>query len=85
MSIKSAKSFIERMDTDAEFTKLAMEQKGKEKMAAFLKAAGYEFSKEEYNDALKSVHGTELSDDSLDNVAGGSMGFRRVVNRNLFF
>lgn len=39
MSVESAKAFIEKMNTDKEFAKRAMEQRGKEQVAAFLKSA----------------------------------------------
>lgn len=71
MSMESAKSFIERLNTDAEFAKRAMAQKGKEQITSFLKESGYQFSKAEYNDAIKSVQGTQISDESLDKVSGG--------------
>ena len=80
MSIESAKSFIERMNTDTEFAKRAMEQKGKEQIATFLKAEGYEFSEEEYREAMGLKNGTELSDESLDNVSSGyGMGISFVT------
>ena len=71
MSIESAKAFIERMNTDAEFAKRALEQRGKEHIASFLKAEEYEFSEEDYKEAFKSTSGCDLGDDSLDKVAGG--------------
>lgn len=37
MSIASAKSFIERINTDAEFANRAMEQQSKEKFDEFIK------------------------------------------------
>lgn len=78
MSLESAKSFIKRLHTDTEFAKRAMAQKGKEQLASFLKESGYQFSKAEYTDAIKSVHGTQISDESLDKVSGGiSIGHER--------
>lgn len=44
MSLESAKSFIERLNTDSEFAKRAMAQKGKEQITSFLKESGYQFS-----------------------------------------
>lgn len=66
MSIESAKAFIEKMNTDAEFARRTGEQRGKEQIASFLKAEGYKFSEAEYEEVA-----TELSDESLDNVVGG--------------
>ena len=70
MSIESAKAFIEKMNTDAEFAKRAMEQRGKEQIAAFLKAEGYEFSEVEF---CKEMQGSQLSDEQLDAATGGGL------------
>jgi len=75
MSIESAKAFIEKMNTDAEFAKRAMEQKGKEQISAFLKAEGYEFSEEDFKAASECLAGTELSDENLSSVTGGHCAF----------
>ena len=73
MSIESAKAFIERMNTDTEFAKQAMELEDKEKLATFIKEAGYEFKKEECCEVIEAVYGNKLNDASLDNVVGGNM------------
>ena len=73
MSMESAKAFIERMNTDSEFAKRAMEQRGKEQIAAFLKAEGYEFLEEEYEAVSQALGSEELSDEQLDAVAGGRL------------
>ena len=72
MSIESAKAFIERMNTDGEFAKRAMEQRGKEQIVAFLKSEGYEFSKEEYKAGSQALGSEELSDEKLTAVVGGN-------------
>ena len=81
MGIESANAFIEKMNTDAEFAKKAMEQRGEEQIAAFLKAEGYEFSKEEYEEEYEAgrqaLGSCELSDEQLDAVAGGGIIYMR--------
>lgn len=67
MSSESAKAFVAKMKTDAEFAKKVMECKGKEAREAFVKKAGFEFSAED----LKAST-AELTDEELEYVAGGS-------------
>ena len=74
MSIESAKLFIERMNTDSEFAKRAMEQRGKEQIAAFIEAEGYEFSEADFNNALSADGNCKLSDEQLSSIAGGYCG-----------
>ena len=73
MSIESAKSFIERMNSDGEFAKRAMEQSSREQFVAYLKSEGYEFSEEEYDAGSQALGACELSDEQLDAVVGGSI------------
>jgi predicted ribosomally synthesized peptide with nif11-like leader len=63
MSIESAKEFLKNMVL-AE--KIKQVKDDKEKVKQLIKEAGYDFTDEE----LKQVS-SELSDDDLDNVAGG--------------
>lgn len=65
MSIQSAKTFVERIKTDEEFSKKIKECKNREERMAFVKAAGFDFSIEE----IKKVE-EEISDGELDMVAG---------------
>ena len=82
MSLDQARLFIERMKSDEAFRNriIAIEDVDARLVAA--SEAGFEFTKEE----LKDVHG-ELSDDELDQAAGGSwacliqMGPRWVESR----
>jgi predicted ribosomally synthesized peptide with nif11-like leader len=67
MSSESAKAFVEKMKTDADFAKKVMECKGKEAREAFVKNAGFDFSVED----LKTSK-AELTDEELELVAGGS-------------
>jgi predicted ribosomally synthesized peptide with nif11-like leader len=67
MSIESAKAFLERVKNDEDFRKETEEQASAEERIKFVKAQGFDFTKEEI-DSLKS----ELSDEELDAVAGGA-------------
>jgi predicted ribosomally synthesized peptide with nif11-like leader len=68
MSVVSAKAFIEKMKNDEDFRKKLVGLKdGKERMN-FVKAEGFDFTKEEI-EKVKEEQG--LSDDELDMVAGG--------------
>ena len=72
MSIESAKAFIERMNTDEEFAKRTMEQRGKEQIASFLKTEGFEFSEDEFKEGMQTLGKGELTDEQLSEVAGGA-------------
>ena len=63
MSIESAKKFLDNIILSEKINKA---KDDKEKVKQFIKEAGYDFTDEE----LKQVS-SELSDDDLDNVAGG--------------
>lgn len=68
MSVISAKAFIEKAKNDEEFkNKLSALKDGKARME-FVKAAGFDFTTEELT-KVKEEQG--LSDEELDNVAGG--------------
>ena len=66
MSIDSAKAFVERMKSDAEFRTKINEAKDPEEAKKLIADAGLDFTKEEYDEVR-----TELSDDDLAQVAGG--------------
>jgi predicted ribosomally synthesized peptide with nif11-like leader len=71
MSVISAKAFIEKVKDDEDFReKLGELKDGKERME-FIKAAGFDFTKEEIA-KIKEEEG--LTDEELDNVAGGCGG-----------
>jgi predicted ribosomally synthesized peptide with nif11-like leader len=65
MSLESAKAFIDRMNSDKEFAKKLFECKGEAAQKAFIEAAGYSFTREEFNELV------ELSDEQLEAVSGG--------------
>lgn len=66
MSIESAKACIERMKTDEDFAKQVGGCKDADTRMAIVRAAGYEFTPEEIRKVSE-----ELTDDELDDVAGG--------------
>lgn len=55
MSIESAKAFIERMKTDAEFRRRIAEAESPEVRARILKYEGYDFTDEELDSLKKEV------------------------------
>ncbi|MDD2582923.1 MAG: Nif11-like leader peptide family natural product precursor [Desulfuromonadaceae bacterium] len=67
MSIESAQTFLERMKTDEEFAKNVTECKDSEARMSYVKEAGFDFTLDE----VKTVT-NELTDDMLDQVAGGT-------------
>ncbi|MCP4289400.1 MAG: Nif11-like leader peptide family natural product precursor [Gammaproteobacteria bacterium] len=66
MSIESAKAFVERMNTDDDFRKELDEKSSGEDRMQFVKANGFDFSKEEF-EQVKS----ELSEGELESLSGG--------------
>lgn len=66
MSIESAKLFLERVKSNAEFAKQVAEIKDQDSCMAFVKNAGFDFTDAE----IAEVMG-ELSDGELDAVVGG--------------
>ena len=67
MSIESAKAFLERIKNDEDFRKSVGEIATSKERMEYVKGAGFDFTKDEIAN-LKD----ELSDDDLENVAGGS-------------
>jgi len=66
MSVQSAKEFIEKISKDEEFKKSYVALETSEARENCKKEAGFDFTKEEFDEAK-----SELSDDDLDDVAGG--------------
>ena len=66
MSVDSTKAFLERVKNDEDFRKEVGAQTSKEERMKFVKAQGFDFTKEEI-DSLKD----ELSDEQLEGVDGG--------------
>ncbi len=66
MSVESAEAFVERMKTDEEFAKRIAAAESSEQRWAVVKAEGFDFTKEEIEEAT-----AELSEDELASVAAG--------------
>ena len=66
MSVESAKAYIERVKTDEEFAKKVMECKAVESRMACIRAAGYDFTHDEFK-----TMSSELTDNELNAVVGG--------------
>lgn len=67
MSMKSARLFVERMNTDQDFKRKVTECKDEKSRMDFVTSHGFDFSKEEI-EVVKS----ELSEEDLGDLAGGS-------------
>ncbi len=65
MSIESAKAFMERMKTDGDFKKEVGEKSSGEDRMQFVKANGFDFSKEEFEQVT-----SELGEDELEKLKG---------------
>ena len=80
MSIESAQAFIEKMQTDSDFRERVVALKSREQRRSFINNEGYDFTKEEFEQAKQkfAIETTssdgELSDEDLENVAGGRVG-----------
>jgi predicted ribosomally synthesized peptide with nif11-like leader len=70
MSIESAKAYMKRLKQDQEFA-MKSEQYITEAQMAFANEEGFTFTPEELKQATGEV---TVSDDDLDQVAGGSSG-----------
>ncbi len=77
MSVESAKAFLKKFSEDSQF-KAEFEGKDEEGRRQMVKNAGFEFTKEEIKEAAGVGEG-ELSDEELENVAGGGVGIATAV------
>ncbi len=66
MSIESARAFLEKIRKDADFRKEVGEIATSEERLEFVKAKGFDFTREELDEVQ-----AELGDKELDAVAGG--------------
>lgn len=69
LSLESVKAFIERMRTDAAFAKKVFASKDNDELIEIVMQEGFDFSQDELNEVLGR---TELTDEELDLVAGGT-------------
>ena len=72
MSVENAKNFLERIKSDDSFRESIGKADSFEARAKLVKAAGYEFTKAEMEQAHPAGSGGELSDEELESVSGGS-------------
>ena len=72
MTQQSAKQFIEKCQKDPQFQKKVSGVKNPSEMETILKESGFNFTKDEYKAAIKSIHGKEYSDAELSKIAGGT-------------
>lgn len=78
MSIEAAKSFIERMKTDEEFAKKVTACKDIEERKTLIQQAGFDFTASEFKEVSQV-----LSDDDLENVAGGTVSLDNRAKFNV--
>ena len=76
MSVQSAKSLVEKLKSDPAFGKQLEQEENPDKRVALMKNAGFDFTKEEFRQAVMEMSSDsgELSDSDLAAVAGGSSG-----------
>jgi len=71
MSVESAKAFLERMKSDSAFRESVVGAQDDAERNKLVVEAGFEFTKEEIDQARSEFQG-ELSDEDLRLVAGGT-------------
>ncbi len=71
MSIESAKAFVEKVKNDEEFRIKLGAAENKDERQAMAKAAGFDFTEEEWH-----IVTSQLSEEELSAVAGGWHGRR---------
>ena len=79
MSVESAKEFYKRLKEDEEFTKKISDAQDNEERAKMVKDEGYDFTLEELNGVIQEETGKKLSDEELENVAGGAVGIATTI------
>jgi predicted ribosomally synthesized peptide with nif11-like leader len=73
MSMESAKACIAKLKSDPAFGKSLEAAKTDAERIAFMKKAGFDFTKDEFKQAVKAAKGkSELSEKDLAKVAGGT-------------
>ncbi len=85
MPAESATAFLELLKSDPELARRLAGAGSEDEAWEIIKAAGdFNFSHAEWFEALKTAHGHELSDDELDQVAGGA-DVNRFITRSIKF
>jgi predicted ribosomally synthesized peptide with nif11-like leader len=79
MSLEAAKSFLQKADENDELRDKLEALGGDSDAAVKLGAAqGFQFTADEFVDAMDELYG-DLSDDELENAAGGTGGIRPKI------
>jgi predicted ribosomally synthesized peptide with nif11-like leader len=71
MSVEQAKAFIEKLGSDENLLNQVYSAGNDDARMQLAKAAGFDFSADEFNSVIDQLGGEELSEDELDRVAGG--------------
>ena len=69
--MKDLNELIKRINEDNDFAKELVKAESKEEFLEKLKQKGYELTDEDKSNLLKLIGEKELTDDELENVAGG--------------
>ena len=80
MSVESAKEFYKRIKEDEEFAKKISDTQDNEERAKMVKDEGYDFTLEELNGVIQKETGKKLSDEELENIAGGVIGIATIIS-----
>jgi predicted ribosomally synthesized peptide with nif11-like leader len=71
MSVEQAKAFIEKLGSDENLLNQVNSAENDGARMQLAKAAGFDFSTDEFNSVVDQLSGEELTEDDLDSVAGG--------------
>jgi predicted ribosomally synthesized peptide with nif11-like leader len=75
MTIENAKAFYQRMTEDKDFRTPFEEASTKEERQQLIKDAGYDFTADEWEEAITEIQATdsneELQEEELEAIAGG--------------
>jgi predicted ribosomally synthesized peptide with nif11-like leader len=75
MSIESAKAFYQRITEDNDFRTPFEEASSKEERQQLIKDAGYDFTADEWQEAVAEIQATdfkeELKEEELEAISGG--------------
>jgi predicted ribosomally synthesized peptide with nif11-like leader len=75
MSIEQAKAFIEKLGSDENLLNQVNSAGNDDARMQLAKAAGFDFTADEFNSVIDQLSGEELSEEDLDSVAGGLGNF----------
>lgn len=72
MALDSAKDFMKKFETDADFRSNVLKAPSDEERQKVVQQAGFSFTKGEIAQVIKEKQEAELSEDQLKAVAGGT-------------